>query len=587
MSNYTRNTLTGDLAPINAELEKVQNAIADKLDRVPSVSQANQLNNTLDANSNRIINLPAPSSPNDAARLVDVAAQSGTSVLPPQSGQNNRYLKTDGTTPFWSNVTKAEVGLGNVDNTTDALKPISIATNVELSKKASYVNTFTALALLSPTEGEVFVCVERANAEYIVQAAAYTALAGDVTFANGRVAKLQINGVGDAHQFGAIGNNIVDDTAALNGWLSRGKNHYLPAGIYKTTASLTNLGQDFKIFGAGKYITNIRSTGNYSTLILSSPGSEISRCELRGFTISAEAGDKSAGASIEATVVLKGAVLTDIRLSHYFDGFLFSAGCNRMYMTNISYDSGGRTAGTNGRYTFHCPSITTSMVDWHMINMQGSGFEAGGGHNISAHFYLRKFDGIYLTNSHFFYGDRIFDINPVSGSNCTSILCSNTYFDTMRLNHIRVNPETGVVLKQWDFDGCTFRDAEESSSILLLNTSVLEHLRINGGTMWGNYGNAISQVSATDFVKGLVVSGVTFTNNNTVNTTGGGDISIGGSNSVITGNSFEGGGATGNCVRFISGGDNNIATTNNMSLSTCTTKILDQGTGNITTGNLL
>ena len=58
MSNYTRNTLTGDLAPVNAELEKVQQAITDKLDRNPSTGQANQLENTLDANSNRIINLP-------------------------------------------------------------------------------------------------------------------------------------------------------------------------------------------------------------------------------------------------------------------------------------------------------------------------------------------------------------------------------------------------------------------------------------------------------------------------------------------------------------------------------------------------
>ena len=150
MSNYTRNTLTGDLAPINAELEKVQNAIADKLDRSPAAAQANQLKDVLDANSNRIINLPAPSSPNDAARLVDVAAQSGTSVLPPQSGQNNRYLKTDGTTPFWSNVTKAEVGLGNVDNTTDALKPISTPQQTALNLKVN-LEGITTTGLISST----------------------------------------------------------------------------------------------------------------------------------------------------------------------------------------------------------------------------------------------------------------------------------------------------------------------------------------------------------------------------------------------------------------------------------------------------
>jgi hypothetical protein len=83
MSNYTRNTLTGDLAPINAELEKVQNAIADKLDRSPAAAQANQLNSTLDANSNRLINLPAPLSLGEPVRLGDVlpATQITTTAL--------------------------------------------------------------------------------------------------------------------------------------------------------------------------------------------------------------------------------------------------------------------------------------------------------------------------------------------------------------------------------------------------------------------------------------------------------------------------------------------------------------------------
>ena len=83
MSNYTRNTLTGDLAPINAELEKVQNAIADKLDRSPAAAQANQLNSTLDANSNRLINLPAPLSLSEPVRLGDVlpATQITTTAL--------------------------------------------------------------------------------------------------------------------------------------------------------------------------------------------------------------------------------------------------------------------------------------------------------------------------------------------------------------------------------------------------------------------------------------------------------------------------------------------------------------------------
>jgi len=72
MSNRTINTLSGSLAPVNAQLEKLQANIEDKLDRVPDSGQMNALEDTLDANSNRIINLPKPQSPNDAARLQDI-----------------------------------------------------------------------------------------------------------------------------------------------------------------------------------------------------------------------------------------------------------------------------------------------------------------------------------------------------------------------------------------------------------------------------------------------------------------------------------------------------------------------------------
>jgi hypothetical protein len=222
MSNYTRSPLTGDLAPVNAELEKVQQSIADKLDRNPSTGQANQLENTLDANNNRIINLPTPSSPNDAVRLKDLASSQGNSLIPPQGSQVGKFLRTDGTTAYWDSVTKTVVGLASVDNTSDADKPVSTATNTELVKKASYVNTFAALALLSPAETEIFVCIERDDTEYIVQAVGYTALAGDVTFANGKVAQLQTGPDTTVFSFGAIAdyNGVTftgtDNTTAFN-----------------------------------------------------------------------------------------------------------------------------------------------------------------------------------------------------------------------------------------------------------------------------------------------------------------------------------------------------------------------------------
>jgi len=101
MANYTRNTLTGSLGPVNAELEKIQQSLQDKFDRNPTVGQNTELLNDLDANSNRIINLAPPRGLNDAVRLKDLSVASGQSILPVQEGNAGGMLSTDGESAFW------------------------------------------------------------------------------------------------------------------------------------------------------------------------------------------------------------------------------------------------------------------------------------------------------------------------------------------------------------------------------------------------------------------------------------------------------------------------------------------------------
>ena len=77
MTDYTRNTLTGVLAPVNNELEKIQVSLRDKFDRDPDIGQSNELKTNLDANSNRIVNLPLPLTSTEPARLIDLANLAG------------------------------------------------------------------------------------------------------------------------------------------------------------------------------------------------------------------------------------------------------------------------------------------------------------------------------------------------------------------------------------------------------------------------------------------------------------------------------------------------------------------------------
>jgi hypothetical protein len=70
MARYTKTGSINTVGQINAELDLIAEAIGDTFSRVGD--SPNQLETALDANSNRIINLPAPAHPNDPARFVDV-----------------------------------------------------------------------------------------------------------------------------------------------------------------------------------------------------------------------------------------------------------------------------------------------------------------------------------------------------------------------------------------------------------------------------------------------------------------------------------------------------------------------------------
>lgn len=53
------------------------------------------------------------------------------------SASSGQALTYDGTSLTWKTLAKADVGLGNVDNTSDANKPISTATQSALNLKAN------------------------------------------------------------------------------------------------------------------------------------------------------------------------------------------------------------------------------------------------------------------------------------------------------------------------------------------------------------------------------------------------------------------------------------------------------------------
>jgi hypothetical protein len=74
-------------------------------------------------------------------------------VMPTDAGKFLRKGPTSTTDTAWITINKTTIGLENVDNTSDANKPISTATATALGNKADKANTVTGLGLVTITGG--------------------------------------------------------------------------------------------------------------------------------------------------------------------------------------------------------------------------------------------------------------------------------------------------------------------------------------------------------------------------------------------------------------------------------------------------
>lgn len=112
-------TLTNGSASVVVKAGEVVAVVTDGAADFRRV-QATDFGGATLTNVARVAGLSAPSANGDAAtkKYVDDTAFSAVGgTLPGQSGNAGAYLKTDGSVAGWAQPTKADVGLGNVDNT--------------------------------------------------------------------------------------------------------------------------------------------------------------------------------------------------------------------------------------------------------------------------------------------------------------------------------------------------------------------------------------------------------------------------------------------------------------------------------------
>ena len=164
-TNYTRNAVS-TVPEVNAELQKIDVALQDTLSR--SGASPNQMESTLDMNSNRIINLPVPVNGSDAARLIDV-----------QNGNVPTAIGTDKV----------------VTNVATMVADVTLAVGDVVNTRGYYVDT------------------DQGGGTYFIKSAASVPSPdgwSEITLNNGNVAVLQIGSVVNVDQFGASADTSID-----------------------------------------------------------------------------------------------------------------------------------------------------------------------------------------------------------------------------------------------------------------------------------------------------------------------------------------------------------------------------------------
>jgi len=507
MAKYTRSTLTGDNAPVNAELEKIQSAIDDQFDRNPTAGKANQLDGNLDANSNRIYNLAAPKEPNDAARLKDIqAAGTGTGViLPDQSGQVGEYLKTDGTTAFWSSVSQGDVGLANADNTSDLNKPVSTLQQTEINTRALQVDTFANLLLLTATTtGQAFICQERGSALYILQPEGVSALAGDAVFANSRLAQLQVDGYVDIRWTGAV--ELTDSTTAIQLAITRAGQQavgsvgsdsrtifspvqvWASAGAYLVSSTLTQNKNFVEIVGAGNGSTVFyRVDGDYGDTMQVQPIDP---------TVTKLIGASVRGIKFDSRVEMNsGAHLRLESLSQFnFDDILFENGFINLKFGGLQSGFINNTIIKSGRYfstakagskfveifdsTFENTEVFVTNFNWTFtINP-----------TIEVGLSITEGDGIWFSDGHILGAATDLLIDGTSSAQLMGMRFNDVWFDGFTAKNIVIKGVASGSFKNIDFDFCKLSGATSLGLHVESGCNVAD-VNFNGTSIRNSNGN--------------------------------------------------------------------------------------------------
>jgi hypothetical protein len=383
--------------------------------------------------------------------------------------------------------------------------------------------------------------------------------------------------IANVKDFGAVGDGVADDTVAIQAALTASQHIFIPSGVYRTTAPLTKNGEHWTIYGAGYRNTIIRpDPGTFNVFEFSDAPTAVFGCSMSALSIIDTSGDRQGGAFVKFFSRPIESRFEWLHFDGYYDGFdMVAAG--RVFFQNIIAHQNARTGG-KARYTFNLhddPAFIGKVTDVHFVNVQGLGFAASS--LGEAHVRINTMDGVYMTNSHFIGFDYClrFDPNNVGDQNTVASLhVSNTYFDRSYLGHVLFAGNADIY-RSFHFSNTTFRESLGNNGNIVVGTNISDLHLANCNVRTANRYGLVTTTTAV-ISTGTIV-GTRFENNNTSDTTTGGDIRINASDFFVLGSVFESGGASGTSVTFLSGSQDCALIGCSTGSSTAGTKVVDSG----------
>jgi hypothetical protein len=390
--------------------------------------------------------------------------------------------------------------------------------------------------------------------------------------------------------FGAVGDGLADDTAAIQaainaaqdlvqGRFRGGAVVFIPAGTYLITSTLNISEGDTSgiaggINGTGRNNVELAGSG-FSSTVLRTPmnsafdvisfGSGISRdfygAGVRDLTIGLP-GNTTGGCAIRMTNCTD-AFISNVIIDGWYDAIVIDSSL-RVFISNIITNQRIRNAGVS-RFALDIAATYSNSGGVHVSDYN---FAPTGNTAADYSFVVRGVDGLYCTNGHQ-YGGILF-----SASNASNIMASayfnNVYFDTANVANVRYIG-SGQPYKGHRYISCYFRNATNAAKIETSGT--LEFVQFVGCHFSQQSDNGVWFVNTN--ANKFLFDSCLFDQNNRDDVSNNADLLLRGDGHIVSNSLFSDGSAVGRNLWVTSQTTNSNISGCNFANSTAGTPLLN------------